>query len=175
MIRRISIPKERIPVLIGTRGKTKREIEYITTAKIAVGEEIVIDGDAPSCITAENIIIAIGRGFAPDKALLLVNEEYSIIILELPHNYRALKRISSRLIGTNGKARRNLEQMTKCLVSVYGKTVGIIGHFDDISTAKIAIERLISGASHKTVWEFIRNRHENRNKHERKQSKCESE
>lgn len=167
MMRTVSIPEERIAVLIGKNGKTKRDIEQNTATKISINREISISGSAVDCMAAENIVVAIGRGFAPNKALMLADDDYYMIIVELSQNYKALRRIRARLIGERGKSRRSLEHITKCFISVYGKTVSIIGYSDDVSIAKGAIERLIKGASHRSVWKFISDSYERERNGER--------
>lgn len=153
MIKELSVPKNRIAVIIGRNGETKRMIESKTRTKIKINDFVSIGGDLLGMMTAENVIRAIGRGFSPENALELLDEEKTLFIIQLPDN--ALKRIRSRLIGTHGKARRNLERFTHTKISVYGKTVSIISSYEDAERAKNAIEKLISGASHKSVYKDI--------------------
>lgn len=155
MIASILISKMRVPVLVGAEGKTKKDIEEKTHTKIFIGEEITIEGEAIDVMTAENVIKAIGRGFAPEKALELLNEEKVLYIIQLTKNKKELKRIKARLIGTMGKARRNLESLTNTRISVYGKTVSIIGSYENAGIAKEAIEKLIGGSMHSNVYKFL--------------------
>ena len=155
MITKILIPEERLAVVIGSRGTMKREIEKSTNTKIKVMDDVQIEGDALDVIAAENIISAIGRGFAPKYAMALKKEENSLVIIELPKNERTLKRVRSRLIGSNGKTRRNIEEYTKTRISIYGKTASIIGAYDDVELAKTALQKLIKGLSHKSVYKFL--------------------
>ncbi len=153
MIKELTIPKSRMAVLIGKNGETKRMIESKTKTKIKINGFIRISGDLLGILFAENIVRAIGRGFSPENAFQLLDEEKTLYIIQLPDN--ALRRIRSRLIGTHGKARRNLERFTHTMISVYGKTVAIIGSYEDAEKARNAIEKLISGASHKSVYKDI--------------------
>lgn len=155
MIATILIPKNRVPVLVGQAGKTKKDIENKTNTKIFIGEEITIEGDALDVMATENIIKAISRGFAPEKALELLDEEKILHIVQLPKNEKEVIRIKSRLIGTMGKARRNIERLTNTHISVYGKTVSIIGSYEDAEIAKAAIEKLILGSMHSNVYRFL--------------------
>lgn len=155
MIKNIKIPEERISVLIGRNGATKRNIEKKTKTKITVGEEITIEGDSINVMDAENAVKAIGRGFVPEHALLLTDEDITLLIIELPKNERALKRVKSRLIGTKGKSRRNIERLTSVHMSVYGKTVSIIGRYVNVSLAEQAINKIIEGIPHRLVYEFL--------------------
>ena len=49
----------------------------------------------------------------------------------------------------------NLERLTGTRISIYGKTAAIIGAFDDVERAKEAIEKLVGGFSHRSVYEFL--------------------
>ena len=156
MIKELSIPRRRIPVVIGGKGETKRLIERETHTKLVVGEFVTITGELVDIMLAENIVRAIGRGFSPENALELLDEEKTLYIIQLPDNKASLKRIKARVIGTGGKARRNIERLTHTKISVYGKTVSIIGGYNDVEKAKSAIEKLVTGARHGTVYKGIK-------------------
>ncbi|MBI3191005.1 RNA-processing protein [archaeon] len=155
MIKRIKIPEDRLAVIIGTYGKTRKFIEKKTNTKIAVPDEVEVSGESLDVMTAENIIKAVGRGFSPENAIELIDEENTLLLLDLPKGEKELKRIKSRLIGTKGKSRRNIEMLTVTKISIYGRTAGIIGKYDNVKLAEDAISRLIKGISHKSVYEYL--------------------
>ena len=155
MIKNIKIPDERLPVLIGRNGTTKKSLEKKTKTKILIGEEITIEGSSLDVLDAENIVKAIGRGFSPDISINLLDEENTLSIIELPKNEHSLKRIRARLIGTSGKARRNIERLTGTYISVYGKTVSIIGKYHNVDLAEQALKKVIAGIPHRSVYEFL--------------------
>jgi len=66
-----------------------------------------------------------------------------------------LARQKARLIGTKGKARYTLESLTNTEISVYGKTVAIIGEATNVMLAVHAIERLLMGAKHGNIYAWI--------------------
>ena len=155
MIKNIKIPEERLPIIIGVKGSTKRQIQRKTETKIKVDEEITIEGESLNVLDAENVIKAIGRGFSPDIAYELLKEDTAFSITELPRDARQRARIKSRLIGTGGKSRRNIERLTGTYVSVYGKTVCLIGKYENIYFAEQAIKKIIDGLPHRLVYEFL--------------------
>ena len=105
---------------------------------------------------AKNIVKAIARGFSPEKAFRLLNEEESLEIIELTgFSDKKMKIIKARLIGTKGKARKLIEKFSGCSVSVYGKTVCIIGNFEQMSIAREAIKMIIRGSKHSKVYGFL--------------------
>lgn len=157
----LKIPKQRIPMLVGTKGATKRKIQKLTKTKLKINSEngdIFIEGESIDQFICLNIIKAIGRGFNPDIALKLLNEDYSLEIIsveEFSRNKKDLVRIRSRLIGTEGKARRTIESMTDTNIVVFGKTVGIIGKTVDVMLARQGIISLLQGSKHGNVYSYI--------------------
>ncbi len=152
MIESVLVPKERINIF---NEGVIQEIEKIGIKIRRTENNIEIEGDGLELLRAKNIVKAIARGFSPQNALLLLNESSVLEIIEIPENEKNVSRIKSRIIGSEGKARRRLEELTGCILSVYGKTVSIIGSYENISFARKAVEMFISGASHKTVYRFL--------------------
>ena len=155
----IKIPKDRIAVLIGTNGETKKQIEKTTKSKLDIdskeGDVFISGDDSLGLICARDIIKAVGRGFNPEIALRLTKQDYCFESLDLSDFARNLKdmvRIRGRIIGTKGKSRKIIEELTETSISVYGKTVGIIGEIDKVATAKQAIESLLNGSPHSKVY-----------------------
>jgi ribosomal RNA assembly protein len=66
-----------------------------------------------------------------------------------------IKRVQGRIIGMSGKTRRIIEELTDTNVSVYGHTVGIIGTLEQVQIAREAIEMLIKGSMHGTVYRYL--------------------
>jgi len=155
MIKSVRIPQERVAVLIGRGGGAKRYVESMTRTKLTVDEDVTISGDAIDVMTAENVVRAIGRGFSPHNATELCEESNTMEIIELPKDERQRKRIASRIIGAHGKSRKNMEMLTRTRISVYGKTVAIIGSYERAERARRAAEMLIKGYSHKAVYKFL--------------------
>lgn len=156
MLTIVKIPEARKPILIGSKGVTKRRLEKKTKTKIKIGDDVEIEGDAINVVTAENVVKAIGRGFSPDKAEVLCKEDYALLIITISEDKKELRRIKARLIGSGGKVRRDLEIMTGTMISVYGKTVSIIGSYEKIEKARRAVEKLIKGTSHKIVYKSLK-------------------
>lgn len=155
------IPRERVGALIGKNGSAKKEIERKTETKIVVdsheGEaEITRNGDAIKFWQAIKIVKAIGRGFSPEHAMRLLNEETVFELLELRDyvgkSENAMKSRRGRVIGEHGRARELIEEETGANISVYGKTVGIIGTQEEVEKAVKAVRMLLLGAGHDKVF-----------------------
>lgn len=158
----LKIPEERVAVLIGAEGKTKKEIEEQTKSKLNISKEgdVTITGDDGLMLFAtKEMVRAIGRGFNPKIALQLLKTDYALEIMDLRDyagkNKNTLERLKARVIGTAGKARAEIERLTETHLSVYGKTIGIIGETSQVAYARQALEMLLEGAMHKTVYHFL--------------------
>lgn len=153
MIASVMIPEERKNVLIGKDGRVKKGLEEKTSTKITIGVDVSIEGESLDVIRAEQVVKAIGRGFAPRKAFLLLDEEYQFTMIRLEgETANTVKRLMGRVIGREGKTRRKIEESTGTAISVYGKTVSVIGKPKDLDAAKKAIEELLQGRSHGYVY-----------------------
>ena len=152
MIKEILVPKDRMRVFISV----KKRLQDRLSIDISVESNVVsMNGESLSIMEAETVVKAIARGFSPAKAFELLNEENTLIILDLPSERNKLIKTKSRLIGTDGKCRKNMEQMTGTFVSVYGKTVSIIGEYDSAEKCRRAMQMLIKGSPHKNVYKFL--------------------
>jgi ribosomal RNA assembly protein len=158
MIEEINIPEERKGAIIGKNGEVKEEIEQRTRTTIRVGEGVVIEGEEPILLMkACEIVKAVGRGFSPEKAMLLLNEDYVLRIVSLRgETEKTVKRLMARVIGRKGATRKILESDTNCLISVYGKTVSMIGRQDEVLACEEAVESLLRGRSHGYVYARLR-------------------
>jgi len=163
----IKIPLDRVGALVGKEGVVKSEIER------RCGVALEIDGktgDArisyqPDALLESNpfkafdIVSAIARGFSPQRAFQLLEEEKILNLIDLREyagkSENAMLRIKSRLIGSDGKARKIIEDLSGALISIYGHTVAIIGEPDASNVAKEAIDKLAKGGTHKATYELL--------------------
>jgi ribosomal RNA assembly protein len=160
----VRIPYERIAVIIGKAGITKAEIEKKTSTKLDIdsesGEvEIKTKNPGEKYIKAMSIVKAIGRGFSPEHAYRLLEENCFLYVVELDELAKTEKQIvrkKGRVIGKHGRAREEIEEDTGALISVYGKTIAIIGNEDEIDKAKKSIDMLLEGAAHEKVFDFLK-------------------
>ena len=158
----VKIPKERIAVLIGKNGEVKKKIEEELNCKLKIDSETglvrIVGEDAVKLYKAREIVIAISRGFSPENAFLLLKTDYSLEIINLRDFARSnnrIKRIKGRIIGSEGKAKKTIENFTNTLLSIYGKTVSIIGSAEDVPLARRAILMLVSGSPHTRVYNLL--------------------
>ena len=164
----VKIPQDRIGVLIGEGGETMREIENAADVRLDIDSEsgsvgIRSVGDPVRGMRGPEIVQAIGRGFPPETALSLLDDDlmqfHLIDIDAASRNDRDLKRKKGRLIGENGRTRELMEDLTGASVMIYGSTMGIIGQPAAVDAVRRAATMLLDGAPHGTVYSFLERKH----------------
>ncbi|MEM2974009.1 MAG: RNA-processing protein, partial [Candidatus Micrarchaeia archaeon] len=61
-----------------------------------------------------------------------------------------------RVIGTKGKIKSTIEEISDTNISVYGNTIGIIGKVGSADLAETAVSMILNGASHGSVFNMLR-------------------
>ncbi len=163
----VKIPKERVGILIGPEGKVKQYIEEKLQVKLDIESEgsvtitLLENSTDPSLLLkAKDVVTAIGRGFPPEVAYRLIRNEDEIFdLIDLRvifgRSESDIKRIKGRIIGAEGKTRKLIEELTEADVVVYGHTVGIIGSFEESDAARNAVQMLIEGCEHHTMYNYL--------------------
>lgn len=164
----IKIPVDRIGALVGPEGSVKSIIERRLSVGLLVDSQ---DGtvqislppnteDPTVLFRAKEVVTAIGRGFAPNHAFRLLNDDdtvFEVINLRetVGRSQSDIKRLKGRVIGKEGKTRRIIEELSEANISIYGHTISIIGHADQAAIAREAVTMLIRGSLHGTVYRFL--------------------
>jgi len=164
----VKVPRERIGALIGPNGRVKESLEKDLTVELQIDSQtgniaITLSPAAtdPSLLfRAKEVITAIGRGFSSERAFrLLQDDDALLVVIDLRdivgRSQSDIKRLKGRIIGKEGKTRRILEELTDASVSVHGHTVSIIGDMDQAQVAREAIQMLLKGSQHRTVYRFL--------------------
>ena len=170
----VTIPQDRIGVLIGEGGETMRRIERAADVRLDIDSEngsVAIEqvGDPMRAMKGPEIVQAIGRGFRPDAALSLLDDDvrmFDLIDIErAARNDNDLRRKKGRLIGENGRTRELMEELTGADVVIYGSTMGIIGLPEEVDIVRSAAEMLLDGAPHGAVYSFLERKRTEELKH----------
>ncbi len=140
----------------------KKIIEKRAGVKISFsGKRAVIEGDELKAYLAAEMLKAIAAGFEIDDVLLLLDEDYLLEVLPIKNvtKRKNLKEVRARVIGQEGRALRNFQNLTDCRMVLHGNIVYIIGRAEDISTASDSITSLIQGVKHSSVYSILEKKH----------------
>ena len=156
------VPKDRIAVIIGKGGQTRKMIEHSCGGKLSIDSQtgdVSIEWDKEvdpiKKMKIPDVINAIGRGLAPKRAIQLIEDEMFLRIYDIREwvgrQPKQTKRMRGRLIGTNGRIRTLIEEFSNCEIAIYGSTVVVIGDSEGLELASPAIEGILRGSEHGTV------------------------
>ena len=163
----LKIPQNRVGALIGANGEVKKSIENLTGTILDIDSD---DGtvyispredmeDPLGVWNANHIVKAIARGFNPEVAKKLIHDDIYLEIMKLPlyvgKSKKALARYKGRIIGKDGKTRELITELADVDMAIYGKTVSFIGEMDNVMIAKEAVEMILNGSRHKSVYGFL--------------------
>ena len=153
----LKVPADRVGALIGTKGETKQLIENATNTHLDIDSEECTVAIYPNenmedplgVWKANHIVKAIARGFNPR-------------VIKLPlyvgKSKKAMARYKGRIIGKDGKTREIIVDMAEVDMAIYGKTVSLIGELQNVMVAKEAVEMILNGSRHKSVYAFLENK-----------------
>lgn len=155
----VSIPEERMK-LLRADPRIIIKTEKLTDAKIKLDEDISIDHKDPIIVyRLKQVFTAFGRGFDSDTALNLLDEDFILDVIHISEfagkSESRRNVLRARVIGREGKAKKKIEMDCDVKISVYGKTVSIIGKWDGVNLARKSIEKLLSGSEHSSVYRFL--------------------
>lgn len=152
---RVVIPRERIKLL----KQKASEFEKVTGVSLRFSnEEVVISGDPLQVYRTHQVVLAFGRGFDLETATRLLNENFTLHIIDMREWGKSRSRIETlkgRVIGRRGRAKRIIEEYTGAKLAIYGKTISIIGEWTSVSIARQAVEMLLAGRPHGAVYRFL--------------------
>ena len=129
MIDFIKIPKKYKRILLKNQ-ELKFLLEQKTKTKINVKDDVEIEGESVDVYIAKNVLKAFSRGFSFEDSIKLLDDNYSIDIINLSDftsSDNRIKVIASRIIGS----------------------------WDNLNKARQAIMMFIDGNTHKSVYRWL--------------------
>jgi ribosomal RNA assembly protein len=163
------VPKDRIAVLIGAKGTTMKSIREACGCQdlfinSETGDVEVTWGEPGSydpvkAMKLPDVVKAIGRGMAPKAAIRLFDDQHFFEMVDLRDfvgkRSNQQRRVRSRIIGSQGKVRKMIENLTDTEITIYKSTVVIIGEQEGLFAARQAIEMLAGGSEHGSVLGYL--------------------
>jgi len=168
-MRVIKMARDRLGVLIGTNGETKTQIEEHTGIKLDIDSEtgdVTMETetaeDPVMALKVVDIVNAIASGFSPERAFRLLNDEIYFAAFDIRDyvgkNPKHVKRIRARMIGTDGKTRRIIEDLSGADISIHRNFVGVIGDITELEIAKTSVDMILNGSEHSSVYRYLENK-----------------
>jgi ribosomal RNA assembly protein len=161
LVKMVQVPRERLNAF--KDKKVLKDIEERGDVRLKLNEQVLeIEGEGDKEFFAEQVVKAICLGFDARKAFKLFKEDFYLEIIDLElacrRSAKAVERAKSRIIGSEGKCKRILQELSDADISVWGDKVALIGRYEEIQDAREAITRLLEGAQHSSVYKFLEGR-----------------
>lgn len=169
MTQYVKIPKERVGVVIGPKGETKTFLEDKTMCQLDIDSDsgkidVTCEDDPLKEFRILETLKAIGRGFSPEKSFQLLDDDMLMLevidLSDVATTPKELQRVKGRIIGRSGRTRELAETLINVKISVYGKTVSILGYPEQNTIIRTAIKMLLDGATHGAVYKFLEKKHQ---------------
>ena len=148
-------------ILVQNLSKVKKAVPRIES-KIKVNftfgkDRVNIDGSELSEFLVEQIVRAIDFGFYVEDALLLINQDFILEFVNIKENTRRnnLKDVRSRVIGTEGRAKRTIENLTGAIMVVKVNEIAVIVDSEHLDSTIQSIKSLIQGSKHGNVFAYL--------------------
>ncbi|BCU68367.1 RNA-processing protein [Sulfolobales archaeon HS-7] len=158
----IQVPESKLNVV----NELLEQLQYIKKVKLTFDEKKKIitvvpeEGYTYEALKVEQVIKAFFAGYPLTKASRLLSDEYRFDVIDLKeysHDPKKINRIKSRLIGKNGKFKKDIEDYTSVSLLITDRYIYILGPYDQMSIARNALERIIDGVEHQLVYKYIEN------------------
>ncbi|ABO08606.1 KH domain-containing protein [Pyrobaculum calidifontis] len=152
--KRARAAREFVKLVDGKYGARAEFDEREMVIKITPGQGTGVD----AVLKLREMARAVALGFTPQQALMLEDDEYVLAVVDLKEytdKPNHLRRIKGRIIGEEGRAKHTIEQLAEVSMVVGDHYVAILGKLGDVEIAKRAVEMLIEGKKHSTVYKYI--------------------
>jgi len=158
MIDSVVMPERRMALLRRNR-QLLAKLEELAEVNVSLRDGVTFEADDPIMgMRVKQVLTAFGRGFNMDEALNLLDEEQELCLVEITDYARSENRLTDlkgRVIGREGKSKNVIERFTGTRIVVQGKTVGIIGRWQQVEIAREAVSMLLEGRKHGTVFRYL--------------------
>jgi len=160
MIDFVKIPEERMK-LLKADPRIQKKLKDMCDCDFRFLDDVEIESDdSLKIFRVKEVVKAFGRGFYIDDALALLDENFYLEIIEIESKSKdRIAVLKGRVIGREGGTKKIIEKISSAKLSIYGKTISIIGRWNEVQIAKEAIDLILSGSKHSTVYRFLKEKH----------------
>lgn len=124
---------------------------------IVKGKQVTISGAPLEEYEAAIVFEAINFGYDVKTALLLKEED--VVFHRIPiKNFtrrKNLEEIRARLIGTHGRTKKTLEQLSDCKIIIKDTEVGVLCSSEEVEAVMTSITSLIRGTKQANAYKYL--------------------
>jgi ribosomal RNA assembly protein len=138
--------------------REKKYLERTLNLKINIkGRKVTIQGDTLDEYEAEMVLDAISLGFSARTATLLKDPDFLYEKINIKDHTRRknLELVRGRIIGTHGKTKKTIEQISGCAIVIKDNIVGVIGPAESMEYAITAITNILKGSKQTNAYKYL--------------------
>jgi len=149
-----TIYSEKVPRILKNKKQLEKELDVKITNR---GKEVYVEGKAVDEYDAGQIIDALNFGFPFSHAMSIRRDEFLFEIINIKDHTRRkdLVRIRGRIIGTEGRAKKTIENLTNSIIVINQNQIAIIVNALHLDVAIQAIISILQGAKHANVFTYL--------------------
>ena len=138
--------------------RTKEELKEKLNVEITLeGKKVTVRGDSLDEYEAGIVLDAMSLGFSAAKALDLKDESKIFRVLNIKSISRKsnLKEVRARVIGSKGRTKKTMEDISGCDIIIRDNDVGIIADAEVIDEVVTAVSNLIRGTKQANTYRYL--------------------
>ena len=161
-------------IIFSRVNELKKELDFLQkklNVKIKIdGKRVTFGGEPFEEYEANLVMEAINFGYPVRTAILLKEEDVVFRKLSLKDFTRRkdLEVIKARLIGTYGRTKRTIENLSDCRIIIKDNEIGILCSAEEIEYTITGIASLIRGSKQANVYKFLERVNAQRKKQNKK-------
>ncbi len=143
---------------LGEIKKHRSTLEKKLKVSITIqGRQVKFEGDSFDEYEASLVLDAINFGYSAETALILKEEDVVFHKLSIKDFTRRKNRkdVRARLIGTQGRTKRTIENLADARIIIKDNEIGLICPAEEVDYAITAITNLIRGSKQSNVYNFL--------------------
>ena len=142
---------ENLKEVLRSKFRLQKELGIKLTNK---GKNVFVNGPADKEFVAIEVLEAINLGFSADRALELTQDGFMLQTVHIKDITKRhdLERVRARIIGTQGRTLKTLQNLTNCDLAMNDNEIGLIGPIQEMEDAVQAVTSLVQGSKQGNVY-----------------------
>jgi len=142
---------ENLKEVLRSKFRLQKELGIKLTNK---GKNVFVNGPADKEFVAIEVLEAINLGFSADRALELTQNGFMLQTVHIKDITKRhdLERVRARIIGTQGRTLKTLQNLTNCDLAMNDNEIGLIGPIQEMEDAVQAVTSLVQGSKQGNVY-----------------------
>ncbi len=136
---------ENLKEVLRSKSRLQKELDIKLTNR---GKNVFVNGLADKEFMAIEVLEAINLGFSADRALELKQNDFMLQTVHIKDITKRhdLDRVRARIIGSQGRTLKTLQNLTNCDLAMNDNEIGLIGPIQEMEDAVQAVTSLVQGS-----------------------------